>query len=93
VRELTQDTLMVFVSDCHIGGDPGCDSFEASGELGSLFEELTRYGCPVELVLAGDFFDLLLIGDPSEGADRIGLTIGRPEYQNKFGALRPRCVA
>ena len=85
---MTQETLMVFVSDCHIGGDPGCDSFEASEELGSLFEELTRYKCPVELVLAGDFFDLLLIGDPPEGTDRVGLTIGRPEYQTMFGALR-----
>ena len=85
---MTQETLIVFVSYCHIGGHPGCDSFEASEELGSLFKKLARYGGPVELVLAGDFFDLLLISDPPEGTDRVGLTIGRPEYQSMFGALR-----
>jgi hypothetical protein len=44
MRELPQDTLIVFVSDCHVGGDPGCDNFEASEELGSLFEELAMHG-------------------------------------------------
>jgi hypothetical protein len=55
VPELTEDTLIVFVSDSHIGGDPGCDGFESPAELEALFEELAALERPVELVLAGDF--------------------------------------
>ena len=54
--ELQSDTLVVFVSDSHIGGDPGCDGFESPEELGALFEELQGRDGPVELILAGDFF-------------------------------------
>ena len=79
MRELPQETLIVFVSDCHVGGDPGCDSFEASEELGSLFEELAMHGRPLELVLAEDFFDLLLISDPPEGRPAAGRGLGASE--------------
>jgi UDP-2,3-diacylglucosamine pyrophosphatase LpxH len=63
VLELSSDTLVVFVSDSHIGGDPGCDGFESPQELEALFEELTQREGPVELILAGDFFDFLQIGE------------------------------
>ena len=86
--ELQGDTLLVFVSDSHIGGDPGCDSFESPGELEALFEELTEYEGPVELVLAGDFFDFLQIGDVPEGTDRAAMTISRPEYAGLFAVLK-----
>jgi hypothetical protein len=78
MRELPQETLIVFVSDCHVG-DPGCDSFEASEELGSLFEKLAMLGRPLELVLAEDFFDLLLISDPPEGRPAAGRGLGASE--------------
>ena len=86
--ELSNDTLVVFVSDSHIGGDPGCDGFESPQELEALFQELTRREGPVELILAGDFFDFLQIGEVPEGLDRASLTIARPEYEALFAALK-----
>ena len=86
--ELSNDTLVVFVSDSHIGGDPGCDGFESPRELEALFEELGSHEGPVELILAGDFFDFLQIGKVPEGVDRASLTISRPEYRDLFAALR-----
>ncbi len=80
--------MIVFVSDCHIGGDPGCDGFESPEELESLFEELAAYENPVELVLAGDFFNLLLIGEPPPQTNRARLTIERKEYKKMFDSLR-----
>ncbi len=85
--ELQSDTLIVFVSDSHIGGDPGCDGFESPEELEALFEELAEREGPVELVLAGDFFDFLQIGHVPDGTDRASLTISRPEYERLFAAL------
>jgi UDP-2,3-diacylglucosamine pyrophosphatase LpxH len=85
--ELSNDTLVVFVSDSHIGGDPGCDGFESPAELEALFEELRAREGPVELILAGDFFDFLQIGEVPEGKDRASLTMDRPEYRDLFAAL------
>src|SRR5215204_5062396 len=87
MRELTEDTLIVFVSDSHIGGDPGCDGFESPEELETLYEELAWREGPVELILAGDLFDFLQIGEIPEGMDRAGVTISRPEYEGMFVAL------
>jgi UDP-2,3-diacylglucosamine pyrophosphatase LpxH len=85
--ELSSDTLVVFVSDSHIGGDPGCDGFESPKELQALFEEVAGRDGPVELILAGDFFDFLQIGEVPEGMDRASLTIERPQYERLFAAL------
>ena len=85
--ELGNDTLIVFVSDSHIGGDPGCDGFESPEELEALFEELHGREGPVELILAGDFFDFLQIGIVPEGENRASLTMDRPEYRDLFAAL------
>jgi UDP-2,3-diacylglucosamine pyrophosphatase LpxH len=85
--ELGSETLVVFVSDSHIGGDPGCDGFESPKELEALFEELAGREGPVELVLAGDFFDFLQIGEVPEAKDRASITIERPEYVDLFAAL------
>jgi len=86
--ELSNDTLIAFVSDSHIGGNPGCDGFESPAELEALFERLAKHDGPVELILAGDFFDFLQIGLVPEGMDRASLTISRPEYESLFAALR-----
>jgi UDP-2,3-diacylglucosamine pyrophosphatase LpxH len=86
--ELGGDTLVVFVSDSHIGGDPGCDGFESPRELEALFVELAGRQGPVELILAGDFFDFLQIGAVPEGKDRAALTMERPEYLDLFAALK-----
>ncbi len=84
---LREDTLVVFVSDSHIGGDPGCDGFESPEELKALLEELAGHDGPVELILAGDLFDFLQISQPRDGTDRANLTMARPEYEKLFAAL------
>jgi UDP-2,3-diacylglucosamine pyrophosphatase LpxH len=85
--ELHGDTLVVFVSDSHIGGDPGCDGFESPEELSALLDELAGRDGPVELILAGDFFDFLQISPPRDDVDRAALTMARPEYEGLFAAL------
>ena len=87
-HELSADALIVFVSDSHIGGDPGCDGFESPAELEALFVELAEHDGPIELILAGDFFDFLQIGEVPKGGDRASMTIERREYTSMFAALR-----
>ena len=86
--ELPENALVVFLSDSHIGGDPGCDGFESPAELEALFDELASHEGPVELILAGDLFDFLQISEVPEGKDRASLTVSRPEYEGMFAALR-----
>jgi UDP-2,3-diacylglucosamine pyrophosphatase LpxH len=86
--ELSSDTLVVFVSDSHIGGDRGCDGFESPAELEALLVELAGRDGPVELILAGDFFDFLQIGEVADGENRASMTLDRPEYRYLFAALK-----
>jgi Calcineurin-like phosphoesterase len=88
IRKLTDDTLVVFLSDSHIGGDHGRDIFESPDDLVALFESLAAHAGPVELVLAGDFFDLLRIADVPAGSNRASATSSRAEYADLFTALR-----
>jgi hypothetical protein len=67
-NHLSDDTLLVFLSDTHIGGPPGSDIFESAAELTLLVEDLNRHDGPVELVVAGDFFDMLRIEDAAAPA-------------------------
>jgi UDP-2,3-diacylglucosamine pyrophosphatase LpxH len=85
---LPDDTSLVFLSDTHIGGTAGSDIFESPAELTLLLEDLDRHDGPVELVLAGDFLDVLRMEDADNGGDRVAATISRPEYQGLFAALR-----
>jgi UDP-2,3-diacylglucosamine pyrophosphatase LpxH len=87
-RLLDDDTLVVFVSDCHIGGDDGRDIFESQDDLAALFDDLDRENGPVELVLAGDFFDFLRIANVPPGENRATLTVAKPEYARLFATLR-----
>jgi Calcineurin-like phosphoesterase len=88
MRRLTDDTLIVFLSDCHIGGDPGRDIFESPAELAALLDELDAHPGPVELVLAGDFFDFLRIAQAPDGENGASFVITRPEYRELFERLR-----
>jgi UDP-2,3-diacylglucosamine pyrophosphatase LpxH len=88
---LKADTLIVFISDTHIGGSPGHDIFETPEELTALLLEVSEHDGPVELVLAGDFFDFLEIGNVPAGENRASATISRPEYHNLFSKLRDFC--
>jgi UDP-2,3-diacylglucosamine pyrophosphatase LpxH len=86
-NQLPDDTLLVFLSDTHIGGAAGSDIFESAAELTLLLEDLNRHNGPVELVLAGDFLDVLRM-EGASSHDRVAATITRPEYQGLFGALQ-----
>jgi UDP-2,3-diacylglucosamine pyrophosphatase LpxH len=86
--ELPDDTLLVFLSDVHIGGTAGSEIFESVDELMALPENLDRHQGPVELVLVGDFLDLLRMGEVGGGEDLVAATIARPEYQELLASLR-----
>ena len=88
VRAVTDDTLLVYVSDTHIGGTGGTDIFESGPELRALVGELTARDGPVELILAGDFLDLLRMGDAGTGAEHVSSTLRQPQYAELFAALR-----
>jgi hypothetical protein len=88
VRErLPDETLLVFLSDTHIGGSPGSDIFDSAPELTMLLEELHLHEGPVELVLAGDFLDVLRMEDVG-GGDPVAATLARPEFRELFATLR-----
>jgi UDP-2,3-diacylglucosamine pyrophosphatase LpxH len=88
LRQLSDDTLVVVLSDSHIGGDADRDIFESPDDLMELFDALAAHPAPVELVLGGDFFDFLRIADVPEGENRASATIARAEYRDLFAALR-----
>jgi UDP-2,3-diacylglucosamine pyrophosphatase LpxH len=88
IGTLTDDTLVAFLSDCHIGGDEGRDIFESPDDLVALFGSLDDHDGPVELVLAGDFFDFLRIAEVPDGETRASATMSRPEYRELFAALQ-----
>jgi len=48
-KQLSDDTLVVFLSDAHIGGPTGSDIFESTAELTALLRDLSRHQGPVEL--------------------------------------------
>jgi UDP-2,3-diacylglucosamine pyrophosphatase LpxH len=85
---LPADTLLVFLSDTHIGGAAGSEIFDSAPELTALLEDLSRHDGPVELVLVGDFLDLLRMDAGRGGGDRVAETIARPEYRELFASLR-----
>ena len=88
VRErLPDETLLVFLSDTHIGGPSGSDIFESAAELMMLLEDLHHHEGPVELILAGDFLDVLRMED-ADGGDPVAATLARPEYRQLFAMLR-----
>jgi len=88
IRTLSDDTLLVFLSDCHIGGDEGRSIFETPDELVRLFTDIERHDGPVELVLGGDFFDFLRIASVPAGRTRASVTMADPQYVGLFAALK-----
>jgi UDP-2,3-diacylglucosamine pyrophosphatase LpxH len=86
--ELPDDTLLVLLSDVHIGGAAGAEIFASAAELEALLADLRRHQGPVELVLVGDFLDLLRMGEAGRGEELVAATIARPEYRALFAALR-----
>jgi UDP-2,3-diacylglucosamine pyrophosphatase LpxH len=88
VRRLADDTLVVFLSDVHIGGADGTEIFESVTELTALFQEIGQHAGPVELVLLGDFLDLQRMGPTGQVNDRVVETLSRRDYAELFNAQR-----
>ncbi|MGH3729595.1 MAG: hypothetical protein ACRDTU_12740 [Micromonosporaceae bacterium] len=90
------DTLLVFLSDIHIGGAAGDDIFDSGEALAGLLDEVSGHHGPVELVLVGDFLDLLRMagagggagGSARGGATRVTDAMAEPRYRGVFAALR-----
>jgi UDP-2,3-diacylglucosamine pyrophosphatase LpxH len=85
---LADDTLVVFVSDAHIGGTDGTEIFESVPELTALLRELGQHTKPVDLVLLGDFLDLQRMGPAGQVNDRVVQTLARADHAMLFDALR-----
>jgi hypothetical protein len=88
VRQLADDTLVVFLSDTHIGGSDGTEIFQSASELTTLLTEIGHRVGPVELVLLGDFLDLERMGPTGQVNERVTATLIRPDYAELFDALR-----
>lgn len=83
----TDDRTVVFLSDLHLASDPEKRDFFAQDELVALLDELLTRPEPVDLVITGDFFDLLQL----TGHDRatlFRLALDRPEYSALLDRLR-----
>src|SRR5262249_56900145 len=84
---LSDDTLVVFLSDAHIGGPVGSDIFESAAELTALLRDLSRHQGPVELVLAGGFFYPLRNGEPCPRGHRVTAAPAPPPCPEPISAL------
>ena len=94
VREGGADTAerrLVFISDLHLASDEGKRDFFAQDELTALIEELIGGPGPLDLIIAGDFFDLLQLTSATPGSDRVATfrrAFERRDYERMLDALR-----
>lgn len=82
---------IVFISDLHLATDEDKRDFFAQDELADLLDELLDADAPVDLVIAGDFFDLLQLTEARPHEDRVAAfraAFERPEYAAMLDRLR-----
>jgi hypothetical protein len=82
---------LVFISDLHLATDDGKRDFFAQDELVDLLDELIDSPDPTDLVITGDFFDLLQLTDETPGPDRVAAfrrVFECPEYAAMLERLR-----
>lgn len=82
---------LIFLSDLHLGSDEGKRDFFAQDELTALIEELIASPGPIDLIIAGDFFDLLQLTTATSGIDRIASfrhAFERHDYEQLLDCLR-----
>lgn len=85
------DRRLVFFSDLHLATDEGKRDFFAQDELTALLEEMIAAAVSTDLIIAGDFFDLLQLTDETPGADRVATfrrAFERREYEAMLDRLR-----
>ena len=75
--ELSGDTLVVFVSDSHIGGS-GLRRIRVAGRARGTFRGACGQGRARRVDPGGDFFDFLQIGKVEAGKNRASMTVERP---------------
>lgn len=82
---------LIFLSDLHLASDDGKGDFFAQDELATLIEELIASPGPVDLIIAGDFFDLLQLTAATPGSDRVASfrrAFERRDYERMLDCLR-----
>ncbi len=65
------DRRLVFLSDLHLATDDEKRDFFAQGEFTDLLDTLIADESPIDLIIAGDFFDLLQLTAETAAADRV----------------------
>lgn len=88
VREVADETVVLLVSDLHIGGSSGDEIFASAAELTAFLTSWSEATEPVELVILGDFLDLQRLGPSGQGGQSATATLARPEYAALFQAFR-----
>ena len=89
--EAAVERRLVFISDLHLASDDGKRDFFAQDELTTLLEELLLDPAPVDLIIAGDFFDLLQLTSATPGIDRVATfrrAFERRDYERLLDTLR-----
>lgn len=81
------DRRLVFLSDLHLATDEGKRDFFAQDEFAALLDTLIADDTPIDLIIAGDFFDLLQLTDTTEGADRVAIFRRAFERRENGGML------
>ncbi len=79
-------SVLVFVSDFHIGGEGQLDIFDSIKEFISFLDRLEGEHEDIELVLGGDFFELAHI--KGDKASKIRRTIDKPKYKKMFERIK-----
>jgi hypothetical protein len=82
---------LVFLSDLHLATDNGKRDFFAEDEFTALLDELIDDHEPIDLIIAGDFFDLLQLTAETPGADRVATfqrAFEQREYEGMLDRLR-----
>ncbi len=85
------DRRLVFLSDLHLAADEGKRDFFAEDEFSALLNDLIAIPTPIDLIIAGDFFDLLQLTEETAGADRVAAfrrAFERREYEGMLDRLR-----
>jgi len=90
------ERTLVFISDLHLATDEGKRDFFAQDEFVALLDDLIARPGPVDLIIAGDFFDLLQLTSAEPGADPGGRwredefrrAFEQPEYAPMLERLR-----
>ena len=83
----SSEPVIVFTSDHHIGGDGKLDTFDNTSEFIAFLDQLETEHSSVELVLLGDFLELLQI-TPTKTKNKIEILLEKQEYRNMFQRLK-----